>query len=81
MSILHMEVFNGHNKLGVVSWPRQFVAGLSLHKPGCCTIPVFVGFKMDKVALEGLFLSNFCLYRQHHSTSARYSFTHLSWML
>jgi len=31
-----MEVFNGHNKLGVVPWPRQFVAILSLYKPGCC---------------------------------------------
>ena len=55
MSIIHMEVFNGHNKLGVMPWPRQFVAGLSMHKPGCCVRPVFVGFIMDKVTLGGLF--------------------------
>ena len=81
MLILHMKVFNGHNKLEIVAWPRQFVAGLSLHKPGCCSRPVFVGFVMDKVALGGLFLSNFCLYRQHHSASSRYTFTHLSSIL
>lgn len=62
MSILLMEVFDGHNKLGLVLWPRQFVSGLPLHKPGCHARPVFVGFIMDKLALGGLLLSNFCLY-------------------
>jgi len=40
-----------------------------------------VGYVMDKVALGGLFLSNFCLYRQHHSTSARHTVTRLSSMV
>jgi hypothetical protein len=57
---------------GAVPWHRYLVAGFSLWRPGFAPRAVHVGFVVDKMALQQVFLQVLQFSHQYHSTAAPY---------